>query len=507
MTPSNETGRLSVGRLIAAFLAIAAVAYLGVRVVQATAASAQVPGPTTFAGYVDVTATPTYRFEAPTSASGRNVILSFVVADRQAPCLPTWGTYYTLDQAASVLDIDRRIAQLRESGGDVRVSFGGLLNDELSTVCLTPAALRDAYAAVVDRYDLSSIDLDVEGDAALGADSGARRAAAIKALQDRQSAKGRPLAVWLTLPVSTGGLTDQAFNSVSQMLSAGVELAGVNGMAMNFGGSREASMSMAAAVEQAATELHRQLGTAYDRAERSLNATALWGKVGLTLMAGQNDVPADRVSIDDATDVNNFARTQGVSLLSLWSLNRDARCPAPYIVTSVKDSCSGVDQGTKSFADVLATGTQDGSFTASPADPAATSVPSAEPSDDPATSPYPIWDSAGEYPAGTKTVWKRQVYQAKWWTKGFAPDTNVVQSYDSPWRLVGPVLPGDRPAPLPTLPAGTYPQWDPATVYTEGQRVQLDLVPYQAKWWTKGDSPDEGTSAGLKPWTLVQPGQ
>ncbi|NTV38626.1 MAG: glycosyl hydrolase family 18, partial [Demequinaceae bacterium] len=85
-----------------------------------------------------------------------------------------------------------------------------------------------------------------------------------------------------------------------------------------------------------------------------------------------------------------------------------------------------------------------------------------------------------------------------------APDTPVTNSQDSPWTLLGPVLPGDTPAPLPTLPAGSYPQWDNETVYVAGDRVQLGLVPYEAKWWTQGSEPGVAIVGGT-PWVLIMP--
>jgi len=73
-----------------------------------------------------------------------------------------------------------------------------------------------------------------------------------------------------------------------------------------------------------------------------------------------------------------------------------------------------------------------------------------------------------------------------------------------PWLLVGPVLPGDKPAPLPSLPAGTYPAWNATEAYVAGTRVLLDGVPYQANWWTQGQWPGVAAVGG-SPWTLVFP--
>jgi chitinase len=45
-----------------------------------------------FAGYVDVTATPTFDFGSPATKAGRNVLLSFIVSAPDGPCTPTWGS-------------------------------------------------------------------------------------------------------------------------------------------------------------------------------------------------------------------------------------------------------------------------------------------------------------------------------------------------------------------------------------------------------------------------------
>ena len=81
------------------------------------------------------------------------------------------------------------------------------------------------------------------------------------------------------------------------------------------------------------------------------------------------------------------------------------------------------------------------------------------------------------------------VYTAKWWTRGDVPDDPMVSGAESPWDLVGPVLPGETPYVVPTLPPGTYPDWSGDTVYREGDRVLYEGVPFEAKWWTQGDSP------------------
>jgi chitinase len=457
------------------------------------------------AGYVDVTATPTFAFENPANSGGDNVVLSFVVASKTDPCSPSWGTYYSMDEADQALDLDRRIARRDQQGGDVIVSFGGQLNDELSTGCTTPSDLEKAYESVIDRYSLSTIDLDIEGANLSDTDAGARRAAAIATIQKDRASTSSPLAVWLTLPVAPTGLTTEGTDAVTQMLNAGVDLAGVNLMTMDYGDSREKGASMLDTSIDAANAVHGQLRTLYDRQDISLGPVELWNKIGLTPMIGQNDVAGEIFTLDDAKGLNAFVLKNGIARTSLWSLNRDTTCGSNYPdVTRVSDSCSGVDQGSLSFASVLGDSLT-GSPDASAAD-VTTSVPSSKEdlTDDPKTSPYQIWNEDSAYPKDTKVVWHRQVYTAKYWTQGDIPDNPVLQASETPWELVGPVLPGETPVPVPTLPDGTYPEWQGTSVYTKGDLVMFDGSAYEAKWWTQGDSPQaSGSNQDASPWRAL----
>jgi len=506
--------RVSPWRLFVLLTLVGGLGWTGARTVAATLAPAADPGDSRFAAYVDVTATPSFAFETPSGPAQSTVVLSFVVADPESPCAPSWGGYYGLDEAGDALELDRRVAQLRATGGDVWVSFGGQAGTELAAACSNPAALRAAYRDVIERYDLSRIDLDIEGAALEDGAGTARRAAAFKDLQDEAADAGRVLDVWLTLPVGPDGLADRGLATLEGFLAAGVDIGGVNGMTMDFGVVTTQAEPLADVVLDAAQALHEQVADAFAGAGRRLSTTQSWAHVGVTPMIGQSDVQTERFSLADAVVVNAFAKERGLGLVSMWSLNRDSTCtaPLPSVLTVVQTSCSGVDQRGESFAETLAADLDLQPFTPGPdgtagptSSPSATEVSPVDGEvDDPATSPYPIWDPYGTYPAGTKIVWHRQVYQARFWTSGVVPGTPVANEWDSPWTLIGPVLPGDRPAPLPTLPAGTYPEWDADAVYVAGDRVLLDEVPYEAKWWSQGQEPGTPVPGGSA-WVLVIP--
>ncbi|MGO4104382.1 chitinase [Leifsonia sp. YAF41] len=445
-----------------------------------------------FSGYVDVTATPTFAFEDVAATDVKNVVLSFIVADPDSDCEPSWGGHYGLDEAEQSMDLDRRIARFVQNGGEILVSFGGVANSELAASCTDPVRLKQAYREVIDRYKVTTIDLDVEGASLSDPNAGLRRAAAIAAIQEEQVARSSKLDVWLTLPVAPTGLTTEGTTAVAQMLAADVDLTGVNVMTMDFNTGITTSAGMLDASIAAAQATHDQLGALYTADGSDLGDMTLWRKVGLTPMIGQNDVRSEVFTIDSAQGLNAFAQKKGIGRMSMWSLNRDATCGTNYPdVKRVSDACSGVNQGDSRFAKVLATG-----ITAAPATAQATApaTRTAEPSiapvvDDPATSPYQIWSPEATYVAEDRVVWHGNVYSAKYWTLNDVPDNPSVRASETPWKLIGPVLAGDKPQPVIEVPAGTYPEWAADIVYEKGDRVMLDGRILEAKWWNQSDSP------------------
>jgi hypothetical protein len=200
-------------------------------------------------------------------------------------------------------------------------------------------------------------------------------------------------------------------------------------MAMDFGAVSTPAQPLSRAVIQASTTLHAQVRAAFVQAGQRLDDGHAWAKVGIIPMIGQNNVASEQFTLADAVVVNQFARAQGVGQLSMWSLNRDSTCgpPLPTAPPVVQTSCSGIDQGTERFANLLAANLTSASTSPFPSGSGAgrspTPSPLAETVDDPAHSPFPIWDPLGKYPGGTKIVWHHQFFNARYWTSGFAPAT------------------------------------------------------------------------------------
>ena len=151
-----ENKKLSIPRLLLALILIGGIVGGIYYYIQHRAKFSNVENNTNsspwFGPYIDVTATPTYNFEQSDPNFQKNVILSFVVSSEKDPCDPSWGKTFSINQAADQLDLDRRIARLRQNKINLAISFGGLLNDELSLKCTNQTNLENAYKKIIDHY-------------------------------------------------------------------------------------------------------------------------------------------------------------------------------------------------------------------------------------------------------------------------------------------------------------------------------------------------------------------
>jgi chitinase len=488
--------RLSLLRLLIALVLVAGAGYGGyVGLRDKLASAAVVPG-TWFAPYVDLTLPPTYQFQNPADNGARQTVLGFVVSDPGSPCTPSWGAVDTLDQADTSLNLASRVAQVQTEGASVIASFGGEKHTSLQVGCTNETALTAAFTAVIDRYGLHTIDLDVEGGALDNFAANRRLAEAMATIQ--RSAGHQHLAVWLTLPVEPNGLQGNAQSLVSTMLRQHVSVAGVNVMAMDFDNPAASAANMLGAVEQSLTSTHAQLASLFPAFGISLRSRVLWNHMGATVMIGQNNIGNERFSVADAAGLSRFAQHNGLGRVSLWSLNRDTQCGSTFAETGViSNSCSGVAESNLGFSGSFAHLT--GTVAGEPSAPAG--VRSVSPDENPAAAPYPLWVGTEPYQTGYKVVRSGYIYQAKWYNQGQDPAQQVQFKWQTPWLLLGPVLPSDHAPKLPTLASGTYPDWSLSTTYQAGQRVLLDGLPYESKWATEGASPAaEAVDPSASPW-------
>lgn len=500
--------RLSLLRLLVTMVLLGGVGYGGFVAAQSRLlAETVVTHQTWFAPYVDVTLSPTYQFQSTSADDARQTVLGFVVAAPSADgraaataggpaqCVPSWGAAYSLAKANSSLALASRIAQVQQNGEQPIVSFGGHSNTSLDVACGNASALSAAYQSVISAYRLSAIDLDIEGTALDDYGAEQRRADAIAALE-RADPK---LSVWLTLPVEPDGLQDNALSVITSMLRDRVSIAGVNLLTMDFAHPPAAGEAMLQPVEAALNSAHAQLASLYAGYGIRLRPQQLWQRMGATVMIGENDVSGEIFTVSDAHGLVSFASRTHLGRVSMWSANRDSQCGSSFPEDGLlSNTCSGTAESPMQFSQIFE-GLQGGAPSA--VSSSAGNVQPAVANTNPADAPYPQWSAAVDYPIGYKVVANGEIYQAKWYNTGQDPQAQVQYSWQTPWELLGPVLPGDH-APDITLPAtGTYPTWSVGVLYKAGVKVLYNGLPYQAKWNNQGTSPGPSASDPFgSPW-------
>ena len=251
------------------------------------------------------------------------------------------------DQAKA---INSSIKALQDAGGDVMISLGGQAGTSLaqwgSTHGMTAAQLAAAYAGVIDTYSITHLDFDIEGAAVAEPASIALNSQALKILQQTKPA----VQIWYTLPVLPTGLTADGIKVVDSALKAGVKLAGVNVMAMDYGESAAptsgaGAKTMGAWAIDSAESTYAQMTKLYS----GYGQTFTYSQLGVTPMLGVNDITSEVFTLADAQAVEDYARTKGVGMIGLWSVTRDV--PGQLGVSTYTHSGMGVPAG--SFAKIF----------------------------------------------------------------------------------------------------------------------------------------------------------
>ncbi|KAJ3180994.1 hypothetical protein HDU87_001642 [Geranomyces variabilis] len=276
-----------------------------------------------FAPYVDVMLWPTLDVSTVHAATGiKHFTLAFIFAGGDGS--PTWGGITPMSQNF-YLDI---INKLRAAGGDVIVSFGGANGLELAQANTDAAALQAKYQAVINQYQLTWIDFDIEGPAVLDKPSVDRRNKVLAALQ-----KANPkLTISYTLPALPTGLTSDGVYLLQSAAKAGFSPKVINIMAMDYG---------AGAAPNGATGMGGYAIAAAQATYAQAQAAGLKSaQIGVTPMIGVNDVQGEVFRVADATQLATWAATTPwMAEIAMWSLNRDtSKSGALYASSQVKQA-------------------------------------------------------------------------------------------------------------------------------------------------------------------------
>jgi biotin operon repressor/chitodextrinase len=253
--------------------------------------------------------------------------------------------------------------------------------------------------------------------------------------------------------------------------------------------------------ESALDATHAQLTTLYPEYGIHLKSQQIWQRLGATVMIGQNDIRDEDFTVSDASGLMSFVAANHLGRVSMWSLNRDSQCGSSFAEDGIlSNTCSGTAESSMQFTSVFSSLGGDATATSGNGD-----VQPAVADTNAADAPYPIWNATADYPLGYKVVEDGEIYEAKWYNSGDDPAAQVQYAYQTPWELLGPVLPGDH-APQITTPSGDadLSAWSLNTLYQAGDKVLYQGLPYEARWSNQGTEPATAeTDPGGSPWEAL----
>ena len=204
-----------------------------------------------------------------------------------------------------------------------------------------------AYEQAITTYDVSRLDMDVEGRSLTNTAGINRRNQAIAMVESWAAANGRHVQFSYTIPTSASGLESTGVAILQNAVADGASIDTVNIMAFDY--YDHVTTQMGAAAENAATGAVAQLHSIYGS---SKTTAQLWGMMGITLMNGIDDYPkkTEVTTVADAKNVEAFAQSKGVNTLSIWAIQRDnGGCPG----NGGANACSGIAQNPWDFSHAL----------------------------------------------------------------------------------------------------------------------------------------------------------
>jgi chitinase len=254
--------------------------------------------------------------------------LAFVNSD--GGCSPAWdGT----SEVSSDTTIPGVINAVRAGGGDVSVSFGGFNGTKLGQVCGSAAATAAAEQAVINKYALHAIDLDLEEPEYENTTAINNEVAAAQILQRNNAG----LYISITTAGTAAGTGFFGQNVLNTAKADG--FTPNNFSIMPFDGGFSGASSQISALNAFHGLLMNTFGWS--------SATAFQHE-GFSGMNGRTD-SAEMFFQADFQSVLNYAESNGLARYTYWSLNRDRQCNPPDNNGTLSGACSSVAQGAWDF--------------------------------------------------------------------------------------------------------------------------------------------------------------
>ncbi|WP_194928656.1 glycosyl hydrolase family 18 protein [Pseudactinotalea sp. HY158] len=273
-------------------------------------------------------------FQVSQDSGADYMTLAFLQTLRPGDCTVYWN-----GRADSPIGPTYRdgIEAIRAAGGDVFPSFGGAAAGtrgvELADSCTDVDAIAREFIRVIEAYDFTRIDLDIEGGSLTkpGAEESIdRRNKAIKIVQDWAAEEGRTVEFVYTQPTWTTGLNDGSMLLLRNAVENGTRIDAVNIMTFSYYDDVSYACQdgsgpphdMAASTIAAGNSLHGILSDLYpDKSEQEI-----WSMIGIIEMPGNSDFgQCEKFTPEDAVKVLDWAIQKDLWALSFWVLQSDGR--------------------------------------------------------------------------------------------------------------------------------------------------------------------------------------
>ncbi|MBW4719329.1 chitinase [Saccharothrix obliqua] len=254
--------------------------------------------------------------------------LAFVLSD--GGCNPTWDGTRPLTGSDATL-----IRNIRAAGGEVVPSFGGWAGRKLGQFCSSASALADAYLKVIDAYQLTAIDIDIEAAEFENNTTQDRVLGALKIVKERKPAVRNVI----TMPTAKSGPNTWGRRLITRAKELGAPVDVWAVMPFNFGGPSDLVAGTKSSVDGLKNHIKATFGLSDDEAYR---------RSGLSSMNGITDTK-ETVTTAQFRAIRDWATEKHLSRFTFWATNRDrGNCGGS------SDSCSGTNQGTYDFTKLVA---------------------------------------------------------------------------------------------------------------------------------------------------------
>lgn len=255
----------------------------------------------------------------------------------------------TNGNCALVSDLMDKLPDARNyvaAGGKLLISFGGADGVYAEIACRNDDQLFNLMENLMNEANTRRFDFDIEGHQLKNVEGTARRARVLARLQ----AKYPDLYVSFSLPGWLLGLDSNSMNLLNTTVAAGVRIDMVNVMTQSFGVENLRTMVPSSTVGEASIMAVRAAANQMTSVFRNKTQGQIYAMMGVTPMIGKNDDGATFTQ-DDARMVANFAKQNGLGMISYWSFQRDRA--QSYSGSTNLSSYSGVAQGDFQFYNIF----------------------------------------------------------------------------------------------------------------------------------------------------------